>query len=149
MICETRIDRPFVLIAEDNDDDRQLLEYAFRRASLPADYSIVSDGSDVVQWLARKAPYQDPDRCPFPDLLVLDIKMPQKNGFEVLEWVRSQNAYERLPVVLMSGIRSKELVDRALAMGAHSYLFKPGDFSELVRFISDFAFLRSLQMQVS
>ena len=64
--------------------------------------------------------------------------MPNKGGLEVLEWIRGQPKCSRLTVVVMSGMRVPEIIDRALALGAHSYFFKPGDYGELIDFIKRF-----------
>ena len=135
---------PFVLIAEDSVEDWMLLEYAFRRSELLNPYAIVTNGEDVITWLSFYG--RDP-RYPLPDLLVLDVHMPQKSGLEVLEWIRTQPCYDNLPVIVMSGIGSKEMINRALAIGAHSYFFKAGDYSELMHFIADFSTLHTLQME--
>ena len=129
---------PFILIAEDDADDRLLLQYAFRCARLPNKYHIVSNGAEAITWLASAMEQPVNPTFPSPGLLVLDIQMPFKTGLEVLEWVRHQPAYQSMPVVIMSGLRSPEMVERASALGARSYLFKPGDYSELTRFIYDF-----------
>src|SRR5687767_8603504 len=117
---------PFILIAEDNADDRLLLQYAFRSAGVRNPYHIVTNGAEAITWLTNALTVPDDPAFPRPGLLVLDIQMPVKTGFEVLEWVRQQFAYQALPVVVMSGLRSPQSVERALALGAHSYLFKPG-----------------------
>jgi len=136
---------PFILIAEDNADDRLLLKYAFRSAGVRNSYQIVTNGAEAIAWLAKAMTVPEDPACPRPGLLVLDIQMPVKTGFEVLEWVRQQPTYQALPVVVMSGLHSPQAVERALALGAHSYLFKPGDYSELTRFISDFSLVQSIQ----
>lgn len=136
---------PFILIAEDNPDDRLLLRYAFRTAGIRNSYRIVTNGEEAITWLANAAVVPEDPACPRPGLVVLDIQMPVKTGFDVLEWIRQQPAYQALPVVVMSGLHSPKAVERALALGAHSYLFKPGDYSELTRFVSDFSLLHSIQ----
>ena len=136
---------PFVLVAEDNPDDRLLLEYAFRSAHLPNKYHIVNNGAEAITWLEQAQPLNNL-LFPRPDLIVLDIQMPYKTGIEVLEWIRGQPAYREVPVVIMSGFRSPEMIERALALGVRSYLFKPGDYSELCRFIADFNMLQTLQV---
>ncbi|HWN96611.1 MAG TPA: response regulator, partial [Methylomirabilota bacterium] len=118
--------------------------YAFRSARLPNKYHIVNNGAEAITWLSHALPASANPLCPAADLVVLDIQMPYKTGLEVLEWIRSRPAYRELPVLVMSGLRSPETVERALALGAHSYLFKPGDYSELCRFISDFNLLQTL-----
>lgn len=135
---------PFVLIAEDNPDDRLLLDYAFRSARLPNKYHIVSNGAEAITWL-EQAQESENLLFPRPELIVLDIQMPYKTGLEVLEWIRNQPAYREVAVVMMSGFRSPETIERALALGARNYLFKPGDYSELCRFIADFNMLQTLQ----
>ena len=87
----------------------------------------------------------DPDRHPV-DLLVLDIQMPNKTGIEVMEWVRNQPEYKKIAIVIMSGLHSPAVVDCARALGAHSYLFKPGDYGELMRFITRFNQLPAFNM---
>ena len=134
---------PFVLIAEDNPDDRLLLQYALRAARLPNKHHIVNNGAEAITWL-QQAEGRDNLLFPRPDLIVLDIQMPYKTGLEVLEWIRNEPSYRDTPVVMMSGFESPETVERALALGARSYLFKPGDYSELCNFIADFNMLESL-----
>ncbi len=139
---------PFVLVAEDNPDDRLLLQYAFRSAHLPNKYHIVNNGAEAITWLSEGLEQSNNPLFRAADLVVLDIQMPYKTGLEVLQWIRSQPAYRDLPVVMMSGLHSPQTVQRALALGAHSYLFKPGDYSELCRFISDFNLLQSIHTPV-
>ena len=135
---------PFVLIAEDNPDDRLLLQYAFRSARLSNPYHIVNNGAEAITWLTSAMEDPSNPTFPMPGLLVLDIQMPYKTGLEVLEWVRSQTAYQAMPVVIMSGLRSPEMIERALSLGARSYLFKPGDYSELTRFVHDFNLMQTV-----
>jgi CheY-like chemotaxis protein len=141
------VNAPYILIAEDNPDDRLLLKYAFRSAHLPNAFEFANDGSQAVARLQELAVSTDPAR-PKIDLLVLDIQMPNKNGLEVLEWVRSQPEYKMLSVVVMSGLRSPAAIERALALGAHSYLFKPGDFGELTKFIGCFNMLPAFKREL-
>ena len=129
---------PFILIAEDNADDRLLMQYAFRSARLPNKYHIVNNGAEAITWLSQAAAEPNNPICPAPDLVILDIQMPYKTGLEVLQWIREQPQLQAVPVIIMSGMNSPEMVQRALALGARYYLFKPGDYSELTRFIYGF-----------
>ena|SRR5436190_19099336 len=133
-----------VLIAEDNANDRLLLEYAFKSNRLPNPFRILEDGEQVIAYLSRTGNFVK-EQVPLPELLVLDLQMPHKSGLEVLIWVREQPRFSGLPVVIFSGMQSPQLIERALALGANSYLFKPGDYSELVRFIADNNLMRQLQ----
>ena len=136
---------PFILIAEDNADDQLLLQYAFRAAHLPNKFHIVNNGAEAITWLTSALQQPNNLLFPSPGLVVLDIQMPYKTGLEVLEWIRTEPAYNTLPVVIMSGLHLPATVDRALQLGAQSYLFKPGDYSELTSFIHDFNILHALQ----
>ncbi len=135
---------PFVLVAEDNPDDRSLIQYAFRSANLPNPYHIVDNGAEAITWLTSALEQPTKPAFPLPGLLVLDIQMPFKTGLEVLEWVRQQPAYHAMPVIIMSGLRSPEMIERTLALGARSYLFKPGDYSELTQFVYDFNLMQTI-----
>jgi CheY-like chemotaxis protein len=135
---------PFILVAEDSADDRLLLQYAFRSARLPNRYHIVNNGAEAITWLTNAMEQPNNPTFPAPGLLVLDIQMPYKTGLQVLEWVRCQPDFRALPVIVMSGLQSPDMVERALSMGARSYLFKPGDYSELTRFICDFNLLQAV-----
>lgn len=135
---------PFILIAEDNPDDRTLLQYAFRTAKLPNRFHIVNNGAEAITWLTGAMEQPANLTFPLPGLLVLDIQMPFKTGLEVLEWVRGQPSYLSMPVIIMSGLKSPETIERALALGVRSYLFKPGDYSELTQFIYDFNLMQTV-----
>jgi CheY-like chemotaxis protein len=135
---------PFILVAEDNSDDRLLMQYAFRSARLPNKYHIVNNGAEAITWLSQSAEEPNNPICPAPGLVILDIQMPYKTGLEVLQWIREQPQLQEVPVVIMSGMNSPETVQRALALGAHNYLFKPGDYSELMRFIYGFNMVQTV-----
>jgi CheY-like chemotaxis protein len=111
---------------------------------LPNPRQIVNNGAEAITWLTQAMEQSSPV-FPRPDLVVLDIQMPYKDGFEVLQWIREQPVFNELPVVIMSGLASPASVDRAKALGAHSYFFKPGDYSELTRFIYNFNFTHARQ----
>ncbi len=143
-VTDQRNSVPFILIAEDNSDDRLLIQYAFRSAQLPNKYHIVNNGAEAITWLSQSAAEPNNPICPAPGLVVLDIQMPYKTGLEVLQWIREQSQLHDLPVIMLSGLQSPQMVERALALGAHSYLFKPGDYSELTRFIYGFNMVQSV-----
>jgi CheY-like chemotaxis protein len=85
--------------------------------------------------------YADRVKCPLPSLLLLDLKMPRKDGFEVLEWIRSQPDFFALRVVVLSSSEVQSDIDRAYELGANSYLVKPDEFEnylQLTEFINGF-----------
>lgn len=120
-----------ILLVEDDHDDGLLIQRAFRKAKIANPIQVASDGDEAVAYLGGKARYGDRRRFPLPVLILLDLKLPRRSGFEVLEWLRSQPGLKRTPVVILTS--SKETVDinRAYELGANSYLLKPVTFEAL------------------
>jgi CheY-like chemotaxis protein len=120
---------PTILIAEDDDDDFFLLSRALRKTlgKTPPLYR-ARDGVETIEYLAGKDGYSDRRRHPFPGLVVLDLKMPRKDGFDVLQWIRKQKDFQFLFVIVLSSSSEPEDIERAYGMGANSYLAKPANF---------------------
>jgi len=125
--------RKTVLVADDDVDDISLLKRAFIRAGIDISMKVVRDGEEVIQYLHGDEPFADRDEFPIPKLLLLDLKMPRTDGFEVLEWVRKQQNLRRLLVVVMTSSDEPQDVDRAYDLGANSFLRKPDDFTNLIK----------------
>jgi CheY-like chemotaxis protein len=124
-----------VLIAEDDPTDVFLLKRAFTLAEVPASLHFVRDGQEAIDYLEGEAAYHDRATYPFPDLLLLDLKMPRLNGFDVLTWLRRQPGLKRLLVTVLTSSDQPDDINRAYDLGANSYLLKPhnsSDLSELV-----------------
>ena len=125
-----------ILVAEDDPNDIMLLRRAFYKAGVEVPIHFVRDGQEVIDYLQGQPPFEDPAQNPVPTLLLLDLKMPKLNGFEVLEWLRRQAFLHRLPVVIFSGSSEPEDRRKAYSLGAGSYVVKPQDpdqFMEVVR----------------
>jgi CheY-like chemotaxis protein len=122
-----------VLVAEDNPDDFFLFRRALDKAKFDSPVQRVEDGEEAIAYLAGQGVYDDRGKFPIPSLLLLDLKMPRRSGFEVLEWTRQHPIYKRLPVVVLTSSSQPEDVDRAYSLGANSYLVKPGDFNDLIK----------------
>jgi CheY-like chemotaxis protein len=124
---------PTVLSADDSEDDRYLLQYASRKTTDVFALQLVEDGQQAINYLAGVDAYADRQRFPFPILLLLDIKMPVKNGFEVLEWLREQRELTALPVAILSSSYDRADVQRAYDLAARWYLMKPVDYDDVIR----------------
>jgi len=118
-----------VLLADDSTDDRFLLRSAMGHTGRLRVVAELADGSEVVAYLKGRDPYGDRARYPTPDLLLLDLKMPQLDGFEVLEWMRSQSFPGMMTVVLTDSMQAEHL-KRALDLGADLYQVKPRGTAE-------------------
>jgi CheY-like chemotaxis protein len=121
-----------ILLAEDDDNDVFFMERAFRQAQVISPVYRVKDGEEAVSYLNGEGAYADREKSPLPSLLLLDLKMPRKNGFDVLAWVRGQPGLKRLPIVVVTSSREILDVNRAYDLGANSYLVKPVKFDGLV-----------------
>jgi CheY-like chemotaxis protein len=121
-----------ILLVEDNADDVSLIERAFRKAQIENRVEVVNDGDQAVAYLSGEGLYADRVAYPLPSLVLLDLKMPRRNGFEVLSWIRSRPELKGLQVVILTGSLEKKDVTRASELGADSFLIKPVTFERLV-----------------
>lgn len=128
----------FILLVEDDSNDVLLIQRAFQKAGLREMLKIVRDGEQALDYLAGRGPYTDRERYPLPYLLLLDLKMPGTDGFEVLQWVRGEPELRRLLVVVLTSSNLQADVDRAYELGANSYLVKPVEFDEMVNMLQRF-----------
>ena len=124
-----------ILAAEDEETERFLLKIAFERTGLPNPLVTVGDGKEAVDYLAGHAPYTDRAIHPLPALLLLDLKMPRMNGFDVLAWLAARPEFRDLPVAVLSSSPDESDIARARQMGACAYFVKPHDLSDLVKII--------------
>ena len=124
-----------ILYAEDDPNDVIIFTMAFKRAMLPAVLQTVDDGQAAMEWLSGKEEYSDREKFPQPDVLILDLKMPKKNGFEVLEWVRGQKHFETLPVLILSSSDVPEDAQRAYRLGATMYFVKSPSFEDVIQYL--------------
>jgi CheY-like chemotaxis protein len=120
-----------VLIAEDDPSDIFLLKRAFSLGQVPATLHFVRDGQEAIDYLEGSAAYNDRATYPLPDLVLLDLKMPRLNGFDVLRWVRRQPGLKRLLVTILTSSDQPDDINRAYDLGANSYLLKPHNSSDL------------------
>lgn len=114
-----------ILLVEDDPNDVLLLRRAFRGVGLPEPGQVISDGEQAIAYLGGASEYADRELYPLPTLLLLDLKLPRRSGFEVLKWLREQQGTSRLPVVVLTSSRERDDVQRAYDRGANSYLVKP------------------------
>ena len=121
-----------MLIVEDDPNDVKLIQRAIKKAQISRHVNIVGDGAAAIDYLAGAPPYDDRGKYPLPVLMLLDLKLPKKNGFEVLEWVRAQPKLRRLPVVILTSSSQADDINRAYDVGASSYLVKPVGTAALV-----------------
>ncbi len=118
-----------VLLVEDDLNDIFLVKRAFKMADIPNPLQVVTDGQEAISYLSGEGKYQDREAYPLPSLIVMDIKMPRKTGFEVLEWVkRNERPLRRIPIVIVSSSDTPSDINHAYELGANAYMVKPMNF---------------------
>jgi CheY-like chemotaxis protein len=127
-----------VLLAEDSGEDAESIQIALRKADVANPVVVVPDGEDVIAYFEGEGRFADRKQFPMPHVLLLDLKMPRVDGFEVLEWIRTQPQLKDLLVVVLSGYHGLREVNAAYALGANSFLFKPGNPSEIRNLVKSF-----------
>jgi CheY-like chemotaxis protein len=129
-----------VLMVDDSADDCLLLKMAISKTDRLRFIGSVSDGEELVSYMTGKNQYADRQRYPLPDMLLLDLKMPRKNGFEVLEWLQSQ-PFDNMVVVVLSGSSEEADKQKAMDLGADHYQIKTAHAqkrSDLVRLLEEY-----------
>ena len=121
---------PVILVAEDSPSDVFMLRRALDRAAIETPVQVVSDGEEAIAYLEGAGKFANRAEYPLPDLLLLDLKMPRKDGFDVLEWLQRQPALASLRTVVLTTSERIWDVNRAYQLGANSFLVKPLDSAE-------------------
>jgi two-component system response regulator len=129
-----------ILLVEDSPTDILLTEEALEHSKVLNNLHIVEDGVEAMAFLRREGKYAD---APRPDLVLLDLNLPRKDGREVLTEMKEDEHLRQIPVVVLTTSRAEEDVARAYAAHANCYIAKPVDFNqftEVVRTIENFWF---------
>lgn len=124
-----------ILLAEDNPDDQELALRAFAKSNLSNDIVLVKDGVEALDYLFGRGEYAGDEPPPLPAVALLDLKMPRKDGLEVLQEIRTHERTKYLPVVLLTSSKEEQDIVRGYRLGVNSYVRKPVDFNEFLKAI--------------
>jgi CheY-like chemotaxis protein len=117
--------QPTILLVEDNDEDVFLLRRALRKAGVTCSLQVATDGEEAIDYLAAKGKYSNRDLHPIPSLVLLDLKLPYVNGFEVLGWIATQSAWKDLRVIILTSSGEEPDRRKAEQFGIREYFLKP------------------------
>lgn len=123
-----------ILLVEDNEDDVLITRRAWKKGQIRNKLYVVRDGEEALEFLYRKGEYVD---SPRPCLMLLDLKMPGVDGFEVLETIKGDASLKKIPVIILTTSSWNRDIEYAYEMGANSYIVKPVSFWNLVQTIID------------
>ena len=124
-----------ILVADDDLEDRMLIEDAFQESRLANTLEFVVDGEDLMDYLHRRNGYSDPSASPRPGLILLDLNMPRKDGREALKEIKSDPELRQIPIVVMTTSKAEEDVLRTYDLGVNSFITKPVTFEGLVEVV--------------
>lgn len=125
--------RPPILIAEDDADDRFLLQTAFVENGYTDAINFVENGVDVINYLRGLA---DGSKAAYPSFILLDLNMPKKNGREVLKEIKEHAEWKKIPVIIFTTTKNELEINRCYELGANSYIVKPSSFELLLKIIN-------------
>jgi CheY-like chemotaxis protein len=120
-----------ILLVDDNEDDIYALRRALKKANIANPQQVVYNGQGAIDYLSGAPKYADRSQFPLPFMIFLDLKMPIRDGFEVLTWMRERPDLAGIVVVVLSGSDEVRDHQRAYSLGARSYLVKPPTPSDL------------------
>lgn len=121
-----------ILLVEDNPGDVRLTEEALKDNKVHNNLHIVEDGVEALAFLRREGTYSG---CPRPDLILLDLNLPRKDGREVLAEIKADEGLRRIPVVVLTTSKAEEDILRAYDLSANCYITKPVDFEQFIRVV--------------
>src|SRR5205823_836876 len=128
-------ERGVILLVDDNEDDVLLIRRAFQKAAFLNPLYVVRNGEQAINYLKGVGDFANRAEYPLPDLMLLDLKMPRKNGFEVLQWIRTKPELRPLRVVVLTTSSELRDVNQAYQLGANSFLVKPADLENIVNLV--------------
>lgn len=135
-----------ILLVEDNPGDVELTREAFKVSKVPCEFTVATDGEKAINLLYDACK----NKLRLPDVILLDINMPKKNGFEVLATVKKSDVLKSIPVIMLTTSESQKDVEKCYELQANSYLTKPIDmanFFEMVETFEDF-WLKTVKLPV-
>ncbi len=134
-----KLTRPVdILLVEDNPGDVRLTQEAFRESRMPVKLSVVMDGEDALSYLYRRPPYENVTR---PDIILLDLNIPKKDGREVLSEIKNDLSLKYVPVVVLTTSNAEQDIVRTYNLNVNAYINKPVDFDkffDIVQKIEEF-----------
>ena len=125
-----------ILLADDDPDDRMLAKEAFVESRLRNKLEMVEDGEELMDYLQGQGKYSGTNAKPKPDLILLDLNMPRKDGREALREIKSSPDLRRIPIVVLTTSKADEDVIRTYDLGVNSFITKPVTFEALVEVLT-------------
>ena len=124
-----------ILLAEDDEDDYLLISEALKESRLANKMHWVKDGEELMDYLHRRGNFADPERSPFPGIILLDLNMPRKDGREALKEIKTDPALRKIPIIILTTYKAEEDILRSYDLGVNSFIRKPVQFEDFVEMV--------------
>jgi CheY-like chemotaxis protein len=121
-----------ILMADDSEEDRFFVQRALEKSGVGKFFFGVGDGQEAIEYLCLEGRYTSREQFPFPNVMLVDLKMPKVNGFDVLKWLQTHPHCKVIPTIIYSSSAEDSDVHHAYALGANAYMVKPTSSEELV-----------------
>jgi len=121
-----------ILVAEDDPDHQLIIKEGFEETHLPHELVIVDDGEELMDYLYRKNKHVNAIK---PDIILLDLNMPKKNGLEALKEIKADVGLQNIPIVVLTGSKDEEDLTRSYNLGINLYINKPTTYAELIKML--------------
>lgn len=122
-----------ILLVEDNPDDVELTLRAFKKNNIANRIVVVNDGEQALNFLYGRGEYSNRYKSQLPKVVLLDLKLPKKDGLEVLKCMKNDEQLRLIPVVVLTSSREEQDIAKSYHLGANSYIVKPVDFDQFVK----------------
>ena len=129
--------RRTILMADDDGEDCSLVRDALRETGRPCELQFVHNGDELFDYLRHQGDFEDGRNAPTPDLILLDLKMPRKDGRETLRDLKSHPRWRSIPVIALTAAASEHDRRRGIQAGFHKYITKPVKVDELLTVLED------------
>jgi chemotaxis family two-component system response regulator Rcp1 len=125
-------DKPRILLVEDNPGDIRLTQEALKESQIEITLDVVSDGEQAVDFLMQRNRFSDSIR---PNIILLDLNLPKKNGIEVLKEIKVHDSLKKIPVIVLTTSDAEHDISKAYELHANCYILKPVDFDDFAQVI--------------
>jgi two-component system response regulator len=129
------MDKPSILLVEDNPDDVALTVRAFNKSHIGNEITVAGDGEEAIDYLDGTGQYSGRGTSTPPHLVILDLKLPKVDGLDVLRHIRAQEHTRFLPVIILTSSDEQRDMIEGYSLGANSYIQKPVDFAKFLQAI--------------
>ena len=116
---------PTILVVDDDENDQYLIRAAFKKVGVTDPIHVVGDGSEAIQYMMGEGKFADRQEYAYPTFILTDLRMPQKDGFAVLEFLKSNPEWAVIPTIVFSASDDPDDIKKAYMLGASSYHVKP------------------------